>query len=91
MKYRKKVSCEICPNKAFTSEFSLIRHNKTFHDEKQSIKKTEVYPEVQYSCHTSENNIQNDSMEVETEHESQDENEEGMDNFIASETKVIEE
>ena len=88
---KKSFDCKICVNKAFTTEFSLKRHNKTFHDEKQSIKKTEVYPEVKYSRPTSENSTDTDSLEVETEPESQDENEDGMDNFIASETRVKEE
>ena len=68
MKYRKKkFDCKICVNKAFTSEQSLKGHNKTFHGEKQSIKKTEVYPEVKYSRPMSENSTNNDYMEVETE------------------------
>ena len=46
---------------------------------------------IKYSCPTSENIINIDFMEVDTEPKYQDKNEEGVEDFIASETTVKEE
>ena len=67
LKKKKKISCEICVNKKFTTKRSLERHNNTFHVKKHSIKDTQVIPKVIYPNTTSPETVKAEPETVKAE------------------------